>query len=97
MKINDILECFNVALDAKGNPNRIHYVARSTWEKRIGAVKSSTTFITLVDPQAEPKDIISEEYIDSVPAGQEEILMEESQKKALIEFIKMWDNDTRVK
>lgn len=94
MKINDILECFNKALDAKGNPRGIHYVAHSTWERKIGAVKSASTIITLCDPQAEPKEIVKSEYTTTLPNGQEEVLVEETQRRALTEFIKRWHNDT---
>lgn len=96
MKINDILECFNKALDAKGNPREIHYVAHSTWERRIGAVKSASTIITLCDPQAGPKEVIREEYTTTLPNGQEETLVEETQRRALTKFIMKWHNDTGV-
>lgn len=94
MKINEVLECFNRALDIKGNPKGIHYVARTTIEKKIGTCKQATTTITLCDPQAEPKDIISVSGIMSVPTGQEDVLMENMQKKALTEFIIRLLNDT---
>ena len=97
MKINDILECFNKALDANGNPKGVHYVAHSTWERKMGAVKSASTIITLCGPKEQPKEIIKSEYTTSIPNGQEEILMEETQRKALIEFIKRWHNDTGAK
>lgn len=94
MKINDVLESFNKALDVLGNPRRLHYVAHSSWERKIGSVKSATTIITLIDPQDKPKEVLREECTDSVPAGQEEVLIERSQKKALTEFIIRWSNDT---
>lgn len=94
MKINDVLECFNKALDAKGNPKRIHYVAHSTWERKMGTVKSAHTIITLIDPQAGTKEIVHIEYTASIPTGQEEALIEESQRRALTEFVIKWDNDT---
>lgn len=94
MKINDILECFNKALDAKGNPKRIHYVAHSTWERKMGTVKSAHTIITLIDPKADTKEIVHAEYTASIPTGQEEALIEESQRRALTEFVIKWDNDT---
>lgn len=97
MKINDILECFNKALDANGNPKRIHYVAHSSWERKIGAVKSASTIITLCDPQEGTKDIITSTYTTNIPTGQEEVLLEETQRRALIEFIKNWDHDTGVR
>lgn len=94
MKINDVLECFNKALDAKGNPKRVHYVAHSTWERKMGTVKSAHTIITLIDPQAGTKEIVHTEYTASIPTGQEEALIEESQRRALTEFVIKWDNDT---
>ena len=97
MKINDILECFNKALDANGNPKGIHYVAHSTWERRIGAVKSAFTIITLCDPKEGTKEIVKSEYTTRIPSGQEEALVEETQRRALVEFIKRWNNDTGVK
>ena len=97
MKINDILECFNKALDANGNPKGIHYVAHSTWERRIGAVKSAFTIITLCDPKEGTKEIVKAEYTTRIPSGQEEALVEETQRRALVEFIKRWNNDTGVK
>lgn len=97
MKINDILECFNQVLDSNGNTDRVHYVAHSSWERKIGTVKKATTIITLQDPKAGPKEIIKEEFTDSIAIGQEEILIEQSQKKALVEFIKRWNNDTGIR
>lgn len=97
MKINDILECFNKALDANGNPKGIHYVAHSTWERKIGAVKSALTIITLCDSQDGPKEVVRAEYTTNIPKGQEEALLEETQRRALTEFIKRWNNDTGVK
>ena len=97
MKINDVLECFNKALDAIGNPKGIHYVAHSTWERKMGTVKSASTIITLCDPQEQPKEIIRANYTTNILNGHEEALMEETQRRALTEFIKKWHNDTGVK
>lgn len=97
MKINDILECFNKALDATNNPKKIHYVAHSTWERKMGAVKSASTTITLYDPQEGPKEIVKSEYTTNIPNGCEEVLIEETQRRALTEFIKKWHNDTGAK
>lgn len=97
MKINDVLECFNKAIDAIGNPNKIHYVAHSSWERKIGAVKSAYTIISVCSPNEKPREIIKSEYTTTIPNGQEEVLIEETQRRALTEFIKQWNNDTRVK
>lgn len=97
MKINEILECFNKALDLKGNPNKVHYVAHSTLERKIGPVKQATTIITLLDQVNDiRKDIVEESYITNMPAGQEEVLKEETERRALIKFITMWNYDTGV-
>lgn len=96
MKINDILECFNRALDANGNPRGVHYVAHSTWTRKMGSIKSASTIITLCDPKEKPKEIIRAEYTTNILNGQEEVLVEETQRRALTEFIKKWRNDTGV-
>lgn len=97
MKINDILECFNKALDLKGNPKRIHYVAHSVIERKIGSIKQATTIITLCDQLDNTRtDIIKESYTTSMPAGQEEVLKEETERRALIKFISRWNYDTGV-
>lgn len=95
MKINDILECFNKALDYKGNPKRIHYIAHSILEKKIGAIKSATTIISLYDPKEGTKEVVKSEYTTAIPKGHEEALVEETQRRALTEFIKKWQDDTR--
>lgn len=96
MKINEVLECFNKALDIKGNPKKIHYVSHSTWERKIGTVKSATTTITLHDPKGGNKEIIKAEYTTNIPSGHEDALIEETQRRALTEFITKWNNDTGV-
>ena len=94
MKINDILECFNKALDLAGNPEKIHYVAHSVIEKKIGPVKQATTIITLCDQANNTrKDIVEKSYTTSIPTGHEEVLKEETEKRALIEFITKWSHD----
>lgn len=97
MKINDILECFNKALDLQGNPDKIHYVAHSSWERKMGAIKQATTIITLIDPKVGAKEIICAEYTASIPAGQEDVLIEGAQRRALTEFITKWNHDTGVR
>ena len=96
MKINDILECFNKALDSKGNPRGIHYVAHSALERKIGIVKSASTTITLYDPQAGPQEVVKKELTAAIPNSLEEDLVEETQRKALTEFIIKCQNDTGV-
>ncbi len=97
MKINDVIECFNKALDDIGNPNNAHYIVHSKWERKMGAIKSASTIITLYDPKEGTKEIVKSEYTTRIPSGQEEALIEETQRRALVEFIKKWHNDTRVK
>lgn len=94
MKINIVLECFNRALDDNNKNNKCHFVAHSFWERKIGSIKSATTIITLHDPIEGNKEIIKEEYIGR---GDEQVVVEESQKKALTEFVKLWSNDTGIK
>ena len=94
MKINDVLECFNKVIDINGNPNKIHYVAHSTIDKLIGQVKKATTIITLCNLSNEDrKEIIKEEYTATIPTGYESALIEESERRALLEFIKEWSYD----
>lgn len=97
MKINTILECFNKVLDIEGNPRKTHFIAHSTLERKIGAVKTATTIITLHDPQGKDEDIIRQEYTTAMPISGEQALIEETQRRALVDFIQYWDNDKRTK
>ncbi len=63
----------------------------------MGAIKSASTIITLYDPKEGTKEIVKSEYTTRIPSGQEEALIEETQRRALVELIKKWHNDTRVK
>lgn len=94
MKINDVIECFNRVLDSRGNPDKVHYVAHSKWERKMGSVKTATTVITLYNPKEGVKEVVKSEYTTNIPSGQEEVLIEETQRRALTEFIKKWDHDT---
>lgn len=97
MKINDILECFNKVLDLKAATSHMHYVAHSTIEKKMGPVKKATTIITLCDhATGVNKDIISESYTTTMPSGQENVLIEETERRALTNFIRKWNNDTGI-
>ena len=97
MKINDVLECFNKVIDTTDNPNKVHYVAHSSWERKIGTVKSAYTIISICSLNEKPREIIKSEYTTTMPNGQEEVLIEETQRRALTEFIKQWSNDTGIK
>lgn len=95
MKINEILECFNKVLDQHGNPDKVHYVAYDNIERRIGAVKTASTIITLVGPKGTKEEIIREEYTSNMPKEYENALLEETERMALVKFIEKWTNDTR--
>lgn len=97
MTINNILSCFNKVLDINGNPDNIHYIASSYIEKNIGPIKTAYTTITKYDPKNKGVDIIKVKCTNSIPKELEESLIEESQRKALIEFIQKWNNDTGIK
>lgn len=92
MKINEILECFDKALD-NGN----HYIIRSFWERKIGTLKQITSIIYLLDPDKTTSEFVKVEHVYAVNSGQEEEYVEENQKRALVEFIKKITNDTGVK
>lgn len=96
MKINDILECFNKVLDYKGNPERAHYIAHSILDRKIGTVKSASAIITFYDPIKGPEEVCRAECTDSIASGHEGELIEQAQKEALIEFIKIWTDGKRI-
>lgn len=99
MKINDVLECYNKALDECGNPDKKHFVAHSTVEKKIGPVKEVTTFITLCNPTTGKNECIVKTTNTECSIGEEskEKLIEKTEKEALVEFIIMRDHDTGLK
>src|SRR5574344_2197538 len=81
MKINEILECFNKVLDIRGNPGKIHFVAYSSLEKKIGTIKQVTTVITLCDPQKGNTEFVKNSMTGVALTGLENKLIEESQKE----------------
>lgn len=98
MKINEILECFNKALDefraSNGSSVKTHFAARSAWERKIGAVKRAYTEIDLIDngpyDKGKATPIITQEYVSNVPSGAEVALIETTERRALKEFIIYW-------
>lgn len=99
MKINSVLECFNKVLDERGNPDKKHFVAHSTIEKKIGPIKEVTTFITLCNSTTGKNECIVKQVNTGASITEEakEKLIEETEKKALVEFIMLWDYDTGIK
>ena len=91
MKFNEILECFNKTLK-----DNVHFIGTSKWEQKFGPVKTATTKIYRVEGNDNAL-IIDKEYTTSIPSGHEDALVEQCQKNALIDFIKYWSNDSRIR
>lgn len=89
MTINDIIDCFNKALNT-------HYVVYSNIERKIGAIKEASTIITKINKDLKTEEVIRESCTASIIKDKEPLLIEESQKKALIKFIE-WLYDTGTK
>lgn len=89
MKINDVLECF-----AENINQNYKFVAVSSYERKMGSLKEATTTIKLIEIGKEPQTIVTAKYAASIPTGQEDAIIEQSQLKALTEFIKYF-YDTR--
>ena len=98
MRINNILECFNKVLASKTGDKNRHIVAYSNWKPKMGPYKEASTIISLIDSVTmKSEQLISMSEVDRTPAGEEDKLIERNEEKALIEFIKLWDNDSRFK
>lgn len=98
MRINNVLECFNKVLESKRPKENKHVVAYSNWKQKMGPFKEATTVISIIDPTVMKSDkLVVVNTVDRVYAGEEELFIEKNEEKALIEFIKLWDNDSRFK
>lgn len=84
MRFNDILDCFNAHI-TEGQ-----YIAQSSWQRKIGRMKTATTIIYYIKG-SEQEEVIRKEYTASISNGCEDILIEETQKRALQDFIKYWN------
>lgn len=88
MKIlfNDVIETFNKVLIRETQNNNCFFKAVSEWHREMGPVKTGSTSIYVIRDGVSEK-VIYTWYRDSIPAGQEDTLIYESQKKALLQFI----------
>jgi len=90
MKIEEVINCFNASLA----DHSYHYVVVSKWERIKGPIKRAVTSIYKVEGKL-AKEVVTKEYCTSIPAGGENTLIEETQRRALIEFIKVFYNNDK--
>lgn len=90
MGINTILECFNKHLDRERLKSEIkasgHFVCHSNWERRMGTLKVAKTYIDFYKGGVNIP-VINTQYATSMPVGQEDVLVQECERQALITFI----------
>lgn len=96
VEINTILECFNKYLDSERLKSNIkvsgHFVCHSNWERKIGALKVASTYIDF-HKRGVNIPVINTQHATSIPAGQEDILVQECERQALIQFIPHYYNN----
>lgn len=97
MGINTILECFNKHLDSErlklNIHNSGHFVCHSKWERKMGTLKVANTYISFYkDGKNYP--VLTTQYATSMPVGQEEVLVQECERRALITFIPYYYDNT---
>jgi hypothetical protein len=90
MGINIILECFNRHLDSERLKSKIktsgHFVSYSNWERKMGTLKVAKTYINFYKNGVNIP-VITAQHVASIPVGQEDVLIQECEKWALLKFI----------
>lgn len=86
MRINEVLECLNVATGS-------FYVAHSSIKRNIGAIKTATTIIENIG-NISNTEVIKEEITGEIPVGREEEIIERSRLLALTKLFKKYDTRT---
>lgn len=92
MKINDILELFNSALEDKING---HYISFTTLDRLKGPIKKCIVQINHYN-KGEVTPIVEISNTENIASNLEEWFIKDTQKKALKQFFKEM-YDTRIK